>query len=206
MKRLNQKRGFGLLEVLLAGVIVITLLSSLMVVSRNVSDSSVITQQRTQATYLAQEGIELVRQVRDSNYIDQRNYSKWDTLIGDNSTDSVFIIKNGKVETRSDNYKFVISKKFINERYRIVQQVSGEEDRDGVIEIDGTTFTRTVTFEKFYGTLNQDSVGALYDDGKEVTDIPAVKVKVVVEWMSKSVSNNRKIEMEELITNFRQGY
>lgn len=202
--KINQKKGFGLLEVLLAGVMIIMILSALLVVTRNVSDNAVQNQQRLQATYLAQEGIEIVRQIRDSNYIDQNKNTRWDTLIGDSSNIS-FISNNGKV---TDN-DYVITKNMKNQRYRLIEKIDTDESANGIIELDGTKFTRKINFIEYYGTLDKvgviDNPPLMYQD-EIVENIPAVKVRVEVGWMWKTgKSNDKKIVIEELITDFRQG-
>ena len=80
----NHKKGFGLLEVLLAGLIIIMMLSALVIVARAAIQNSIYLQQRSQATFLAQEGMEIVRQIRDTNYVDGDNKTKWNTLTKNN--------------------------------------------------------------------------------------------------------------------------
>jgi len=65
----NQKQGFTLIESLLAiGVLIVGVLSAFILVVRSLSNIPLI-QSRLIAANLAQEGIELIRQKRDTNYI-----------------------------------------------------------------------------------------------------------------------------------------
>jgi len=65
----SKKRGFTLIESLLAiGVLIVGILSAFILVIRSLSNVPLI-QSRLIAANLAQEGIELVRQKRDSNYL-----------------------------------------------------------------------------------------------------------------------------------------
>ena len=85
---IKHKKGFGILEVLLAGIVIVIVLGSLVFLARNTLNSSIYLSQKAQATFLAQEGIEIVRNIRDSNYIDSNNKTQWDTLLIDNSGDA----------------------------------------------------------------------------------------------------------------------
>lgn len=185
----RKNKAFGLLEVLLAGVIIIIVLSALMVVARSAIDNSVLLQQRAQATYLAQEGIELVRQIRDSNYVDGSAFTKWNTLIGLNFKEE---IEYGK--------EFVISETTLPQRICAGEPVANNPNMDGVINIDGTEFSRKVVFLPAVGSLNDPQ---LKYDSDAVSD-QSFKVKVTVSWKSKLA--NKQIEIETLLTNSRQGY
>ena len=192
MKLTKRKKAFGLLEVLLAGVIIIIVLSSLVVVARNALDNSVLLQQRAQATYLAQEGIELVRQIRDTNYIDGDNKTKWNTLEG---TDSAVVIST------NSNTKYAVKGDMSAGRVRLVLY-NGQED--GVVSIDGTDFIRTIKFDDNYdGSLQQDP--KLKYNGSQVTT-QSFSVEVEVSWQSKNSEQRKTIMIREMLTNSRQGF
>lgn len=74
------KKGFGLLEVLISAVIIIIILSALVTIGRAALSNNEYLAQRAQATYLAQEGVEIVRQIRDTNWIDKSNTTNWGSL------------------------------------------------------------------------------------------------------------------------------
>lgn len=190
MDKKYQKKAFGLLEVLLAGVIIIIVLSALMVVARSSMDNSILLQQRAQATYLAQEGIEIVRQVRDTNYIDESNTTKWNTLVGDNSMGG-FI----------DSHIYVVKDTPVVNRQRIVQKTSNPGE-SGSVSIDGTTYQRNIYFVKS-GANGSLQNPLLQYNSQPVTE-QSFKVRVSIAWSSKNV--NKKIEIESLLTNSRQGF
>lgn len=189
----KRKKGFGLLEVLLAGVIIIIVLSALMVVARNAVDNSVLLQQRAQATYLAQEWIELVRQARDTNYVDGGEKTKWNTLIGLNSDDPI---------AYENEYVVSEDKTLHDDRIKIAEPVINNLNMDGIVNIDGTEFTRKVVFSRASGSL-ATAGSELEHEGSQVTN-QSFKVKVTVEWKSKNA--DKKIEIETLLTNSRQGF
>ena len=70
--RIRNKRkynSFGLIEVLISGVVLITIISATASVRQRTSSQSSYTRHEEVATMLAQEGIEAVHQIRDSNYL-----------------------------------------------------------------------------------------------------------------------------------------
>jgi len=72
--------GFSLLEIIIAVfVVIVGLLGTYGVFSRMISQTSSISSRLT-AIYLAQEGIELVRNIRDGNWIEGEN---WDSGLAD---------------------------------------------------------------------------------------------------------------------------
>ncbi|OQB05261.1 MAG: hypothetical protein BWY19_01112 [bacterium ADurb.Bin212] len=193
--QLKKKKAFGLLEVLLSGVIIIIILSALTVVARNAVDNSVLLQQRAQATYLAQEGIELVRQIRDTNYIDGNPDTKWNTLVGSDSTDSSF--------TAMKNY--YIPNHLIADRQRALLYLSGQESLTN-ITIDGTNFERGIVITNLnQGASTSDFLPRISLNGA----FPSIgklgcKVMVTVRWKSKN--SDKSIVLETRLTNSRQGF
>lgn len=68
--RNNRKiNSFGLIEVLISGVVLITIISATASVRQRTSSQSSYTRHEEVATMLAQEGIEAIHQIRDSNYL-----------------------------------------------------------------------------------------------------------------------------------------
>lgn len=78
-------KGFTLLETIVAvGVLAIGIVASLTLVSKSVQTVR-MSQNRLIASYLAQEGVELVRNIRDGNW---NNGDPWDDWDGDGNSDS----------------------------------------------------------------------------------------------------------------------
>lgn len=78
-------KGFTLLETIIAvGVLAIGIVGSLTLVSKSVQTVK-MSQNRLVASYLAQEGIELVRNIRDSNWAAG---DPWDDWSGDGNSDA----------------------------------------------------------------------------------------------------------------------
>lgn len=198
--QLKKKKAFGLLEVLLSGVIIIIILSALMVVARNAVDNSVLLQQRAQATYLAQEGIELVRQVRDTNYIDGKETTTWDKITG---------IESDTIHSSNGMWNYYVSDSLLDKRLRIQRFTSGQKELSK-INIDGTDYYRSIVFwsrNQYSGSSNFSP--PIYYLAPTGTPSPSVgkvgyKIRVTVEWQSKN--STKKIQIETMLTNSRQGF
>lgn len=70
MAKTKYREGFGLAEVMLASGVLILVVASVVALSRFVIRGYALTASRTQALYLAQEGMERVRNIRDTYWID----------------------------------------------------------------------------------------------------------------------------------------
>jgi len=93
------KRGFTLIEALVSiTILIIGILSGLVLISRSLYNVTII-QDRIKAALLAQEGIELVRKIRDSNFIAQINGE--DRSWNDGLTDGEYIIESHPADDNS---------------------------------------------------------------------------------------------------------
>ena len=82
--------GFGLAEVLLASGVLILVVASIVSLSRFVIRGYAVTASRTQALYLAQEGLERVRNARDTLSTDQDPATDFATNIDSLTTGSYY--------------------------------------------------------------------------------------------------------------------
>lgn len=83
----TSSKGFTLVEVVVAVFVVSLGVLGVFSLIQNVAASTSISVFRFTATYLTQEGIEIVRNIRDSNWLGQRTNPaiKWDDAIPDGS-------------------------------------------------------------------------------------------------------------------------
>lgn len=72
MDQLRTRKSFGLLEVLIAGVLVITVIGSTVSIRQRVTSESLTTQKQAVAYMLAEEGMEAVREIRENTYLLQQ--------------------------------------------------------------------------------------------------------------------------------------
>jgi len=85
IKNLKFSSGFTLIEALVAlSILIVGIISGFILVTKALYDVSII-QDRLTASFLAQEGIELVRQKRDSNYVQNIKSTSivWDQGLAD---------------------------------------------------------------------------------------------------------------------------
>jgi len=79
--------GFTLMEALIAAMILIVVSAGVVVLTFLNLRNAVINKHRLQATWLAQQGIEGLRQIRDTHWIDQNPNNYWDTdAVGSNKS------------------------------------------------------------------------------------------------------------------------
>lgn len=175
------------MEVLISAVIVIIILAALVFLGRSALAGSSYSEERTQAIYLAQEGLEIARQIRDTNWISS-DPKKWDYFDGSYSmmTDVIHGLgdgdteKTGKISYDSSSYRY----KF-------------ETGQGESIAINRKTFTRKISFTKV-GDLLPEDAGSINKDEN------AVVVKVKVEWTNNQGS--KSLEASEILTNWRPNF
>lgn len=180
-------KGFGLLEVLVSSSIIIMVLSSVVFIGRQAIVNSTYLQQRAQAIYLAQEGLESVRQIRDTNWIDRNSDTEWNYLVLTGSTYSV--PSNGNYILKYESFK---KRTLLNKD----TTPSGE-----LINLDKQDFNRFIKVENI-----TSSASILPEDGLNITNkaINSMKVTVEVKWTNGGVE--RKTNVSEILTNWRPGF
>lgn len=120
------KKAFTLIEVLVACAILIIVVTSAVALGVTIINNATLSRQRITAYYLAQEGIETTRQIRDSNLIDGNDRTAWNTF------DYTYAPLN-----YSAIYRVTTS----GNRLFLANNPNGED-----IIIDGVTYRRKVTF------------------------------------------------------------
>ena len=172
-------KGFGLLEVLVSASIIIMILSSVVFIGRQAIVNSTYLQQRAQAIYLAQEGLEQIRQIRDTNWIDRNSNTEWNDWVFDGSNYSA---PSGKY-----NLKYMGSPK----RTLLVKDAASSGE---IINLDKQDFKRFIEVESVGNAL------------PAVTnkDISSLKVTVRVKWSNGGT--NRETNVSEILTNWRPNF
>lgn len=152
--KLMAKKGFGIVETLIASAIIMVILFALTSAGRAAIRSNQYFQERAQATFLAQEGLELTRQIRDTYWIDQDNTTNWETFSSMIGSD------------RSLN--------FSEGRYSLVSTPGID-----TTTLAGIKYTRTISFA---ANSIPDDVISLHANDNSVHN--AVKVTVRINWNS----------------------
>ena len=183
LKIKNQyQKGFGLLEVLISAVIIIIILAALVFVGRAALNNNEYLAERAQAIYLAQEGLEMTRQIRDTNWTDGDADSKWNTLQFD-SVSSKF------VATGSGDYKLQYQSPISR-----LGLVSGTE----TITINQVDYVRAIKVE----TIASSS--ELIPNNSTDLKPYALKITSTVTWNYSDVP--RTISVSEILTNWRPDF
>lgn len=178
----GKKKGFGLLEVLISAVIIIMILAALVFIGRAALNNNEYLSQRAQAIYLAQEGLEMTRQIRDTNWIDGDNTTKWDTLAWNSTAFMIPISSADYAVQYSDPPK------------RMYLTNSSSYD----VNINGVTFTRKIGVKSVASPLIPQKSGT--------TDLTpyAKKVTATVTWTFSGQS--KSINVSEILTNWRPDF
>ena len=112
------KNGQGLIEVIVSIAIIITGILGALTLATVSIRSGTESREKVQASLLVQEGIEVVKNIRDTNWIKTNDSTGWTTfkdnalansglhIISYNTTDSAWELKDGAEETLTDFSNF----------------------------------------------------------------------------------------------------
>lgn len=225
--RFGRPKAFGIVEVVIVLAIFCVILGALVWIWRVAMADNIRSQQRAQATYLAQEGIEVVRQIRDSNWIDGDPATTWEAfkLSGSGTTlvkpTEFFLSATPKVDSIrfETDYSIPAPKRFaLRSLYTAIEPLPTTFSDADIITINTTEYRRSIYLENYslpqgstnnvpvYG-INNDASGT-YSDGT----IYYLKVRSVVIWKgadgnySSAPGTANRIESSEVLTNWRPNY
>jgi len=163
----KKQKAFTLVEVLIAiSILVVGILSGFILIAKVLYNTAVI-QDRLTASFLAQEGIELVRQVRDSNFLKIMNGEsvEWKDRLADGSYTIESKVESGQSVTlvskdpgKSPNFLYD------EDDTRIYNYATGEE----------TTFNREIIIT----TINDH----------------AIRVQSIMKWTTKRIDFTLTVE------------
>lgn len=219
---LQQRRGFGLLEVLLATAIFIVVIGSMVSLNQMAVRNAVLANHRTQAYNLAEDAIETIRQMRDTNWIDGPQVpgvldssNRWLAMVHDCSA-------NGSGPIRHDAYTVVGTG--IDYGICFDPAIAGD-GRFGLMpattdnstinlgagsgntfEADpgSPTYTRKIRFETPSATdlqfLNEDAAGKV-SVMNGITAAHTIKVTVTVTW--RDFDQDWSADISTILTNWK---
>ena len=178
---MKSKKAFTLLEVLLAITfiaVVFTAITGLILMTIQVNRKNVRT---LQATYLAQEGVEVLRYMRDSNWL--QNYS-WDE--GEDQWGSNFGLESS--ETLNEFYLIEESE---DDAYWSLATFSSRDEDSGTITIaNGQEFLRVIQVEF---VPDETDSNVMRED--------ALKITAVVSWTDRGEGND--VSVSTILTNWQ---
>ncbi|HOX41479.1 MAG TPA: hypothetical protein PK263_04755, partial [bacterium] len=160
-----------------ASTIIVILLVALTTTGRNTLAGFSYSNERAQATYLAQEGLEVVRQIRDTNWIDSDPATSWDSLMSESAT-------------ATKKYCIDFSSNFTLNLVTDTIDCSSYEDLASL-----GNFKRSVKISKVTDLI-KNKLGA-----PNLSNY-ARKVEVTVSWKT-SGGADREVKTSEILTNWR---
>ena len=199
----KQKKGFGLLEVLISTVIVIMMMSALVMIGKKSLSNTVYVQQRAQAIYLSQEGLEIIKQMRDTNWVDGKSNTKWDSLAMDKFSHEII---NLTEVSNPESYNTLAWVDSPENRYYLENNAYGWPIDVPMIyytnnQQEGTRFERTVKVENANPANNKlmNILPGLNDQQKETS---VLKITVTTSWDNGKYS----VSVSDIMTNWRPNY
>lgn len=195
-------KGFGLLEVLVSGTVIIIILSALLVIAKFALNNSVYLQQRATATYLAQEQIELARQIRDTNWIDSNPATEWDyfDLVKSCKDNNKCICKDVGLLKISDAINANQGKIGV---YPASAYPSGMLPRPMFVTSTINTLPQLINNVKYKIATYFTDVGSLLPGGSGLAN-NAIIVNVEITWYP--VGFTRTLDVSEVLTNWRPNF
>lgn len=194
----KSEKSFSLIETLIACAILIIVCGALLSLSLIISNNIFFTRQRSVATNLAQDYLEKIRQIRDTNLIDSNSKTNWNSLVCD--TGRTPIIRVPDISTPSDLKYYSVSSD--SATYSLCYDPLSEprfslvpyNSTLSVVTVNGIDFDRKISF--------LESGVDPKINGETITKDNSIKAKVEVSWTQNGVT--KKIEVLELLTNWKQ--
>jgi len=172
-----KNQGFGLLEAILAVGVLIIAVGSTAFLNRLIVRNSVLSLDRTQAYNLAQQGIEGVRAIRDTNWLNKRSWNEGMTL--------------SRSESDSEAYDVMQT----NDNWMLSSNYPAKP-----IIINNIDFKRKI-FILDDNPMNNELKTRSNNEINNANGEQFVKIKVVVEW--ESYGQTWKIETTEYIGDWK---
>ena len=190
MTKTKKTNGFGLLEVLIASSIILIVILSLAAVSNSTLRSTYQIDERAQAINLAQEGIEVVRQIRDTNWIDQKTETKWSDI----ALVPGFSWTNVGAVSPASRFSIGFNDGLAPNRLYLYHETGASQ----TVTLNGSKFTRMIFF---------DNVGSLVPgvtcDSINPSDKSGCAIKATATVITPS---GTQFSVSEVLTNWRPNY
>lgn len=199
--KIKNKKAFGLIETLIACAILIMITGSLLTINVITNRNIRYVRHRAQAYNLASEGIETVRQIRETNSIDRLESTAWNSFVcsGSNFT-TPDIITSASYEIVENNG--VCGGSGPRPRYALKLNNLGQD----IVIVDNINNIRSATYKrkiKFKSSGIEPDVKAPASVDHATTEKNAMRVEVEVSWNNNG--RDYSISVSEVLTNWKQG-
>ena len=184
MKQINFKKGFTLIEALVAISILMMAVAAPITIAQKGLSSAVYSKDQMIAAYLAQDAIEFIKNARDNESINN-NYD-WNSLIFLNTQDADCLVDSldndsgCQIDTIDENENYLSGSSIVNLK----------KDSNGFYSYDGTAetkFTRVVKVKQ---------------DPEESSDDNRALIRVTVDWDGSMQNGENQITVDALIFNY----
>jgi type II secretory pathway pseudopilin PulG len=176
----NQKSGFSLIEVIIAfSILTITVVASTSLIANSIraNQDNIL---RVQAYFLAQEGLELARNTRDTNWLNSKDYKNEIS-----KTKEILTIQENS-STNNGLYTFKVA----------TGEVTGQ-----------ITFERTVSLKNLEDTPTTNLTSNDYKDGIPLDFNQSAQVvtsEVSFGYAGESETNRKKVTLTTILTDWKQ--
>lgn len=167
--------GFGLLEVLISAAIIALISGATVALATNAVRTGILSGNRTVAHQLSQEGVELVRQMRDTTYVDG-TANRWNSTIATCTT--------GCALTKSGS-GWKLTALTANEAGEKIPLATGTPDKDG--NLPTKDFVRKITIKSIPWYDETTTTVPNKPNGSPETTL-ALQVKSTVTWQEQGRS------------------
>jgi type II secretory pathway pseudopilin PulG len=212
---IKSKKAFGILEVTITAGIIVIVLAALTAASRSAMSKSQSVEARSQALYLAQEGLESIHQMRSTNWVGNLSNSSstnqvstnWDDMVYDTSLpmDSALLPIGPYLQTTNFFQIGFLSTNTLK-RFHLTGISSSILDSllyNIKIVDPGNTFYRYIKIENIGSDiLPNDTVNNVVLNSS--INKNAYKFTVVVGW--KEGEKDKKVEISEILTDWKPKY
>lgn len=213
MDRRVKKKGFSLIEVLLSGTIIVMILAATVFIGKAAMQTTTKSVEKIQASYLAQEGLEIARQIRDTNWIDEDDSTKWNYLelvtfdekfhavdnFGRTEKYSVYTIQNPVGSTK----RFGLDSKALFSDTLYTETNLADDTKKDKVDLNGVTFTRFLEFESPTDIVLPDTTNNLSSPNNDFANNNAQYIQLlsVIGWGSSS--NLKSLRLDTLLSDWR---
>lgn len=188
-------KGFGVLEVMISSGIIVIILIALTTASRAALNGNIQNQMRAQAIFLAQEGLEAVREARDSGWIGNISGTGWNSLVWNG--DELNLVDTTSLGCYRIDFKTTVNR-FGLTKTSACPPLNSDLEKITILS-QGDEFDRYVQIESVGDRIMKDDTASSVTAGTNLAN--SIKVTVVVNWgAGKSISEST------ILTNWKPNF
>ncbi|MEI8143180.1 MAG: hypothetical protein WCG48_00990 [Candidatus Berkelbacteria bacterium] len=185
----SKKKAFGIIEVLIGSMIIVAVLVAIVGIGKMSLNAAEGNRQRIKATFLAQDALEKVRLMRDTNWIDGSAATEWDSVPNDTNNKMTDLLKPASTILYYNFEADKLTKKTDNTFFEKINTADQPQ----------FNYLRQVKIDKV-GSLLPEMDSNITESDK-IKNANAFLATVTVKW-----GKDNQIEIKEILTNWRTNY